>query len=67
MPNDSTDFTNQDRLKSHADAFNGLLSLIPAKLYYGEDTSVRTQVVSFFARQHADQLHTGSMATEKTN
>ncbi|KAI9680786.1 MAG: hypothetical protein M1817_004226 [Caeruleum heppii] len=33
----------EDRLKSHADAFNGLLSLIPAKLYYGEDTSDQWQ------------------------
>ncbi|PNY24401.1 Ribosomal RNA-processing protein 14 [Tolypocladium capitatum] len=31
----------QDRLRDHAKAFNGLLSLIPAKSYYGEDTSVR--------------------------
>jgi hypothetical protein len=32
----------QDRLRSHAQAFDGLLSLIPAKYYYGEDnTSVR--------------------------
>ncbi|KAG6213980.1 hypothetical protein E4U34_006403 [Claviceps purpurea] len=30
---------NQDRLRDHAKAFDGLLSLIPAKLYYGEDTS----------------------------
>lgn len=30
----------QERLRSHADAFNSLLSLIPAKLYYGEDVSV---------------------------
>ncbi|KAJ2965658.1 hypothetical protein NQ176_g10512 [Zarea fungicola] len=29
----------QDRLRDHAKAFNGLLSLIPAKQYYGEDTS----------------------------
>jgi hypothetical protein len=27
-------------LKSHARAFDGLLSLIPAKYYYGEDKSV---------------------------
>ncbi|KAK8183127.1 ribosome biogenesis protein Rrp14-C [Phyllosticta capitalensis] len=27
------------RLKSHAQAFEGLMSLIPAKNYYGEDTS----------------------------
>lgn len=30
----------QDRLRGHAKAFDGLLSLIPAKMYYGEDTSV---------------------------
>ncbi|KAJ6783990.1 hypothetical protein PWT90_06901 [Aphanocladium album] len=30
----------QDRLRDHAKAFNGLLSLIPAKQYYGEDTSL---------------------------
>ncbi|KAF8866113.1 SURF6-domain-containing protein [Acephala macrosclerotiorum] len=29
----------QDRLREHAAAFDGLLSLIPAKYYYGEDTS----------------------------
>ncbi|KAE9369493.1 SURF6-domain-containing protein [Stipitochalara longipes BDJ] len=29
----------QDRLRGHAEAFDGLLSLIPAKFYYGEDTS----------------------------
>ncbi|WAO87854.1 Hypothetical protein NCS54_00517600 [Fusarium falciforme] len=29
----------QDRLRDHAKAFDGLLSLIPAKMYYGEDTS----------------------------
>ncbi|KAG5994002.1 hypothetical protein E4U52_001500 [Claviceps spartinae] len=29
----------KDRLRDHAKAFDGLLSLIPAKLYYGEDTS----------------------------
>ena len=32
----------QERLKSHAKSFDGLLSLIPAKYYYGEDTSVRS-------------------------
>lgn len=30
----------QDRLRDHSEAFDSLLSLIPAKLYYGEDTSV---------------------------
>lgn len=32
---------SQDRLRGHASAFDSLLSLIPAKMYYGEDTSVR--------------------------
>ncbi|KAI9707303.1 MAG: hypothetical protein M1836_000263 [Candelina mexicana] len=31
------------RLKSHAKAFDGLLSLIPAKYYYGEDNSDQWQ------------------------
>ncbi|KAK2015441.1 SURF6-domain-containing protein [Colletotrichum eremochloae] len=31
--------TLQDRLREHAKAFDGLLSLIPAKMYYGEDNS----------------------------
>lgn len=30
----------QERLRDHAKAFDGLLSLIPSKMYYGEDTSV---------------------------
>ncbi|KAH7154869.1 surfeit locus protein 6-domain-containing protein [Dactylonectria estremocensis] len=29
----------QDRLRAHSAAFDGLLSLIPAKMYYGEDTT----------------------------
>ncbi|KAL8684062.1 MAG: hypothetical protein Q9186_000092 [Xanthomendoza sp. 1 TL-2023] len=33
----------EDRLRSHAKAFDGLLSLIPAKLYYGEDTTDQWQ------------------------
>ncbi|KAL8784167.1 MAG: hypothetical protein Q9213_004142 [Squamulea squamosa] len=35
--------TLEDRLRSHAKAFDGLLSLIPAKLYYGEDTTNQWQ------------------------
>ncbi|KAK1541499.1 surfeit locus protein 6 [Colletotrichum paranaense] len=31
--------TLQDRLREHSKAFDGLLSLIPAKMYYGEDNS----------------------------
>ncbi|KAL8713869.1 MAG: hypothetical protein Q9220_002014 [cf. Caloplaca sp. 1 TL-2023] len=34
---------SDDRLRSHAKAFDGLLSLIPAKLYFGEDTSDQWQ------------------------
>ncbi|KAF2495197.1 hypothetical protein BU16DRAFT_382838 [Lophium mytilinum] len=33
----------EERLKSHARAFEGLISLIPAKHYYGEDTSDQWQ------------------------
>lgn len=33
-------------MRDHSEAFDSLLSLIPAKLYYGEDTSVR--VSSFY-------------------
>ncbi|KAI9878466.1 MAG: hypothetical protein M1830_000800 [Pleopsidium flavum] len=33
----------EDRLRSHAKAFDGLLQLIPAKYYYGEDTSDQWQ------------------------
>ncbi|KAK1141265.1 hypothetical protein N8T08_009304 [Aspergillus melleus] len=33
----------QERLRSHAQAFDGLMSLIPAKLYYGEDSSDQWQ------------------------
>ncbi|KAK3385078.1 hypothetical protein B0H63DRAFT_494263 [Podospora didyma] len=32
-------WSSGDRLREHAMAFDGLLSLIPAKMYYGEDTS----------------------------
>ena len=38
---------SQERLRSHAKAFDGLLQLIPAKLYYGEDTSVSCAITSF--------------------
>ncbi|KFA72889.1 hypothetical protein S40288_02117 [Stachybotrys chartarum IBT 40288] len=33
------DASLRDRLRDHAEAFDGLLSLIPAKMYYGEDNS----------------------------
>lgn len=32
---------SQERLRSHAQAFDGLMSLIPAKYYYGDDNTVR--------------------------
>ncbi|KAH7325070.1 surfeit locus protein 6-domain-containing protein [Stachybotrys elegans] len=37
------DASLRDRLRDHAEAFDGLLSLIPAKMYYGEDTSDQWQ------------------------
>ena len=43
---------SQERLKSHAESFNGLLSLIPAKYYYGEDTSV-CHVLVLLALSHS--------------
>lgn len=42
IPNQS-----QDRLKSHARAFDGLLELIPAKIYHGEEISVRAPDSTF--------------------
>ncbi|KKF92834.1 Ribosomal RNA-processing protein 14 [Ceratocystis platani] len=32
----------EDRIRDHAAAFNGLLSLIPSKLYYGADATANT-------------------------
>ncbi|KAG6357940.1 hypothetical protein INS49_013823 [Diaporthe citri] len=37
------DSSLKDRLRDHSEAFDSLLSLIPAKLYYGEDTSDQWQ------------------------
>ncbi|KAK7745919.1 hypothetical protein SLS53_002638 [Cytospora paraplurivora] len=34
-----TDTSLKDRLRNHSEAFDSLLSLIPAKLYYGEEKS----------------------------
>jgi hypothetical protein len=48
-----TDHCKQDRLREYADSFDGLLSLIPAKLYYGEDTSVRHPI----AVHHRQEAH----------
>lgn len=46
MPRKDCELTAlKERLRSHAQAFDGLLSLIPAKYYYGEeDTSVCSPV-----------------------
>ena len=40
MTNQLTREVPQDRLRDYSNSFTGLLSLIPAKMYYGEDTSV---------------------------
>ncbi|KAH6891016.1 surfeit locus protein 6-domain-containing protein [Thelonectria olida] len=37
------DSTLKDRLRDHSKAFDGLLALIPAKMYYPEDTSEQWQ------------------------
>lgn len=37
------DTSLQDRLRDHAKAFDGLLSLIPAKMYYGEEKTDQWQ------------------------
>ncbi|KAF7454870.1 ribosome biogenesis protein rrp14-c [Pyrenophora tritici-repentis] len=36
----------EERLKSHARAFEGLMSLIPAKDYYGKDESITSVCMS---------------------
>jgi hypothetical protein len=36
----------QERLKSHARAFEGLMSLIPAKDYYGKDESITSVCIT---------------------
>ncbi|ROW00282.1 hypothetical protein VSDG_03494 [Cytospora chrysosperma] len=38
-----TDTSLKDRLRNHSEAFDSLLSLIPAKLYYGEEQSDQWQ------------------------
>ncbi len=40
----------QERLKSHARAFEGLMSLIPAKDYYGKDESITSVCYPSFLR-----------------
>ncbi|KAL9124679.1 MAG: hypothetical protein Q9217_006010 [Psora testacea] len=42
MTQDAKPDSLEERLKSHARAFEGLMSIIPAKYYYGEDTSIRS-------------------------
>lgn len=39
----------QSRLKSHARAFEGLMSLIPAKEYYGKDESITSVCITALA------------------
>ena len=56
----------KDRLREHAEAFDGLLSLIPAKYYYGEDNSVCARVLTVL-RTNIDQLLLGSMEEEEAN
>ena len=41
-------FFFKERLRSHSQAFDGLLSLIPAKYYYGEDNSVCLYFIYLF-------------------
>lgn len=59
----------QERLRSHAQAFDGLLSLIPAKYYYGEDTSVRILFVfdSLYWIPPDVKYSTGPMAAQETD
>jgi hypothetical protein len=56
----------QDRLREHAKSFDGLLSLIPAKVYYGEDTTVRASPppcsITIMLMKHS-----GSMEEEETD
>ena len=47
--------TLQARLRSHSKAFEGLMSLIPANLYYEKDTSVSRIPRLSFQRQGLQQ------------
>jgi hypothetical protein len=68
--------TSQERLRGHAKVFDSLLSLIPAKLYYGEDTSVRLldlipSSIPFYVndgtfQRLTESMRPGSMAEEET-
>jgi hypothetical protein len=61
----------QARLKSHARAFEGLMSLIPAEVYYGKDASITSVcALSFCIETSPTQLSRciGAMAEdEETN
>ncbi|KAJ5238303.1 hypothetical protein N7468_002922 [Penicillium chermesinum] len=45
----------EERLRGHAEAFSGLMSLIPAKLYYGEDNTTRLILNHLSNRSYATQ------------
>ena len=55
----------QERLKNHARSFDSLLSLIPAKLYYGEDVSVC--ITSSFSSTSLLTSALGSVATQEAD
>jgi hypothetical protein len=54
-------------LREHAEAFDGLLSLIPAKFYYGEDTSVRVPSFHRVFTNISDLISPGPMEEEETD
>jgi len=57
----------QERLREHAEAFDGLLSLIPAKHYYGKDNSVCTQFAPCPEDLQLIFLFTGPIQEEEAN
>jgi hypothetical protein len=63
----TSDHFLQDRLREHAEAFDGLLSLIPAKFYYGEDTSVRVPSFHRVFTNISDLISPGPMEEEETD
>lgn len=57
----------QERLLGHAEAFDGLLSLIPAKIYYGADNSVRHDNQSLLKISKRSCFTSGSMEEEEAD
>jgi len=55
----------QARLEGHSKAFEGLMSLIPAKYYYGEDNDVSMN--SILLKMPILIVDTGSMAAQEAN